>query len=83
MFHALALVKIEDRGAEHFLESFLQIAFVDGHFTAQLLNGNGFANMLQENFSGPDDLFTVSFIGQELTLETFHFFFSHHAFQAV
>ena len=83
MFHTLALVKIEDSGAEHFLESFLQVAFIDGDLAAQLLDGEGFADVLQKHFSGPNDLFPVCFISQEFALESFHFFFSYHAFQAV
>ena len=83
MFHALALVKIEDGGAEHFLEALLQVALIDSHLAAQLLNGERLADVLQKNFPGPDDLFPVGFIGQELTLESFHFFFSYHTFQAI
>ena len=83
MLHALALVKIENGSAEHFLEPFLQVTFVDGHLAAQLLDGKGFADMLQEHFPGPDDLFPVCLIGQEFTLEPFHFLFTHHAFKTV
>lgn len=59
MLHSLALVKIKDGGAKHFLEPFFQITFVDGHFPAQFLDGDGFANMLQKYLAGADDLFPV------------------------
>ena len=83
MFHPLALIKIEDGGAEHFLEALFQIAFIDRHFAAELFDSERFADVLKEHFPGADDLFPVRFICQELTLETFHFFLTYHAFQAI
>ena len=41
MFHALALIEVEDGSAVQFLEAFFQIAFIDGYFTAQFLNALG------------------------------------------
>ena len=63
MFHALTLVEIKDRGPEKLFEPFFEIAFVDGHLTAQLLDGQGFADMLQEDLTGLDDLFPVLVVG--------------------
>jgi hypothetical protein len=37
MFHPLALVKIENGSAKHFLESFFQVTFIDGNFAASVL----------------------------------------------
>lgn len=83
MLHALALIEVEDGGAEHFLETFLEITFVDGHFPAQLLDGKRLTDVLQEHFPGLDYLAPIGFIGEELTLEPFHFLLTYHAFQAV
>ena len=83
MFHALALVEVEDGGAEHFFKAFLQIAFVYGHLTTEFFYREGFTDMLQQDLACLDDLFAIGFIGQEFTLETFDFFFTDHAFQAI
>ena len=83
MFHALALVKIENCGSEHFLEALLQIALIDGDLAAELFDGQGFADVLQQHFPGPDDLFAVGLVGQELALEAFYLFLTEHAFEAV
>ncbi len=83
MFHALALVEIENSGAKHFFEAFFQIAFVDGDLTAEFFYREGLANMLEEDLAGLDDLFAIGLIGQKFTLETFDLFFADHAFQAV
>ncbi len=47
MFHALTLVEIKNGGSKEFLESFFQITFVDGHFTAEFPDGERFADMFQ------------------------------------
>jgi hypothetical protein len=83
VLHSLALVKIEYSGAEHFLEPFFQIAFVDGYLPAQLLNGQRLADVLQQYFSRLYDLFPVGLIGKEFTLEALDLFFPEHAFQAI
>jgi hypothetical protein len=46
MLHTLRLVKIKYSSAEYFFEPLFKIALIDSGFAAQLLNGNGFANML-------------------------------------
>ena len=83
MFHPLALIEVENGRAEHFLEAFLQVAFVDGHLPAEFSDREWFADMAEEDFPGLDDLFPVGLVGEEFTLKAFHFLFSHHAFQAI
>ena len=83
VFHALALVEVEDGGPEHLFKAFFQVTFVDGDLAAELFDGEGFADVLEEYFAGLDDLFAVRLVSQEFALEAFHFFFAHHAFQAV
>lgn len=83
VLHALALVEVEDGGSEHFLESFFEVTFVDGDFATKLLDGEGFADVLQEDLAGIDDLFAIGFVGEEFTLEAFDLFFADHAFQAI
>jgi hypothetical protein len=65
------------------LNPFFQIALVDGHFPAELFDGEWFADMAAGGSRGPDDLFPVGFVGEELALEAFHFFFTDHAFEAI
>ncbi len=74
MLHALALVKIKDGGAEDLFEPFFQVTFVDGHFTAQRLDGDGLADMLHQHFPGLDYFFPVGRIGQELAGKSAFFF---------
>ena len=83
MFHPLTLVEIENGCTEHFLEAFLEVAFVDGHLPAEFSDRKRFADMAEEDFPGLDDLFPVGLVGEEFTLKAFHFFFSDHAFQAI
>src|SRR6186713_2608713 len=83
MLHTLTLVEIKDRCTEHLFKAFFQITFVDGNFPAEFLDGEGFVDMLEKDFPGPDDLVAVCLIGEELTLETFNFLFAYHALQAV
>ena len=59
MFHTLALVELKDGGAEQLLEAFFQVAFVDGHPAAQVLYGDGLANLLDQDLPGLHDLFAV------------------------
>ncbi len=54
MFHTLALVKIKNGSSEKFLESFLQVTFIDGHFTAEFADGEWFTDMFKKNFPWPD-----------------------------
>lgn len=65
MFHPLTLVEIENGGAENLFESFFEITFVDGHFAAERLDGNGIADMLQENLAGVDDFLAVFGMGKK------------------
>ena len=83
VLHTLALVEIENGRPKHFLKSFFKVAFIDGYFPAEFLDGKGFTDMLQQHFPGFDDFFPVGFIRQEFALEAFYLFFSQHAFQAV
>ena len=83
MFHPLALIEVENGRTEHFLEAFLEVAFVDGHLPAEFPDRKRFAYMAEEDFPGLDDLFPVGLIGEEFTLKAFYFFFSDHAFQAI
>jgi len=83
VFHALALVEVEDRRSEHLFKPFFQVTFVDGDLAAELLDSERFADMLQEDLAGLDDLIAIGFVGEELALEAFHFFFSDHTFQAI
>lgn len=83
VFHPLALIEVENGRAEHFLEAFLQVAFVNGHLPAEFPDREWFAYMAEEDFPGLDDLFPVGLVGEEFTLKAFYFFFSHHAFQAI
>ena len=83
MLHPLALVKVEDGGAEHFLKPFFEVAFVDGYLAAELLDGERFSDMFQENLARMPDLFAVRFVGQELAAEGLHFLFSQHTVEAV
>ena len=83
MLHTLALVEIENGSAEHLLEAFFQIAFIDGDLPAQGFDGKGLADLVEQDLPGADDLFAVCFVCQELTLEPFHFFFPDHTFEAV
>ena len=43
----LALIKLKDSSAEHFLKAFLQITFVDCHLPAEFLDCNRLPDMLQ------------------------------------
>lgn len=83
MLHTLALVKVEYGGAKHFFKSFFQVALIHSHLSAQLLNGDGLTNMLDQYFPGAVDLLTVSLIGQEFTLNNIDLFFTNHTIQAV
>ena len=83
MFHPLALIEVENGRTEHFLEAFLEVAFVDGHLPAEFPDREWFADMAEEDFPGLDDLFPVGLVGEEFTLKAFYFFFSYHAFQAI
>lgn len=83
MFHPLALVEIENRGAIHLFKTFFKVTFVDGNLSAQLLDGNRFADMLKQNLPGFGNFFPVRLICQEFTGEGQLFFFAHHAIQAV
>ena len=83
MFHSLALVEIEDGGAEHLFESLFQVTFIDGYFPAELLDGKGFADVLKENLASLDDLFPIGLVCKEFALKAFDFFFPDHTFQAV
>ncbi len=87
MLHTLVLVEVEYGGAEQLFEAFLQVTLVDSHFAAQLLDGDGLTDMLDEDLARFHDLVAVSFIGQELALEGLDafiaFLFAQHAFQAI
>ena len=83
MLYALALIKIKDRGAVHLFEAFFKVALVDSHFTAQLLDGDRLTNMLNQNFSGFGDLFTISLIGQKLTTDRIQGLLIDHAIQTL
>lgn len=87
MFHTLVLVEVENGSAEKLFEALLEVTLVDSHFTAQLFDGDGLTDMLDEDLACSNDLVAVSFIGQELALEGFDafvaFFFSEHALKAV
>ena len=61
----------------------LNIGCVDGEDLKVVFDGDGLTDVLQQNFPGPDDLFAIGLIGQELTVESFYFFFTQHAIQAV
>ena len=67
MFHALVLVKIKNGGTEHHLEAFFEIAFVDGRFSAQLLYGDGIADMGKQDFPCFDDFLSLVLVGKEFT----------------
>ena len=83
VFHALALVKIENGGAENLLEPFFKVTFIDGNLAAERFDGDGFADMFQQDLPGHDDLFPVGFICQELAGKCRFGFFSKHAIHAV
>ena len=83
MLHALALIKIENRRAKHFFKPFFQVAFIHRHLTAQFLNCDGLADMLNQNFSRPAYFFPVSFIGEEFTVDYIDFLIPDHAIHAV
>ena len=83
MFHALALVEIKDGRPEHFFKSFFQVTFVDGDFAAEFLDGQGFADMLEEYFPGLGDLIPIGPVGEEFALESFYFLLPYHTFQAI
>ena len=78
MFHSLALVKIKNSSSKHFFETLFQIALIHRHFAAESFNGDGFADMLDQNFSCLCDLFAICFIGQEFTIDHIKLFLSHH-----
>mgnify|MGYP003423203698 CR=1 FL=1 len=65
VFHPLALIKVEHSGTKQFFETFFQVTFIDGYFTAEFFNGDRFADMLYQYFSCLDDLFTIGFVGKE------------------
>jgi hypothetical protein len=67
MLHALALIEIENGGAENFPESSFEITFVDGYLPAQGLDGYGVANVLQQDLTGFEYLLPVGLIVQEFT----------------
>ena len=67
MFHPLVLVKIKNGGPEHHLESFFEIAFIDGRFSAQLPYGDGIADMGKQDFPCFDDLFPFVLMGKKFT----------------
>ena len=88
MLHALALVEVEYGGAKQLFEPFLKVTFIDGHFTAQFLNGDGLTNMLEQDLAGANDLLPIGIVGQELTLEGFDgligiFIVAQHTLKAV
>ena len=82
MFHPLALVKIEDGRTKHFLEALLQVTFIDGYLPAQLLDGDGLTNLLEQDLAGSGDLFPVGLISQELVGHHINLLV-FHAIQAV
>src|SRR4029078_8905312 len=59
VFHALALIKIKYGCAEQLLESFFQIAFIDGPFATEFTYGQRLTHMIQQNFARQVDLFPV------------------------
>lgn len=83
MLHALALVKFKDGGTKELLKAFFQVTLVHGHLAAQFFNGNGIANVLQQDFPGPDHLFAVGLVGQELTADGIDLLLALHTIQAV
>lgn len=83
MFHALALVEIEDSCAEQFLETFLEIAFINSDLAAQFPDRDRFADMLKEDFPGAHDLLAIEFVGKKFTLKAFNIAVTDHAFQAI
>ncbi len=83
MFHALVLVEVENGSAEYFLEAFFEVAFINGHFAAEFLDGNRIAYMLDKYFTCPDYFFPVGIIIQEFTGNQVFTFFPGHAFHAV
>src|ERR1700730_8134342 len=83
MFHTLALVEIKNSCSEKFLESLLQITFIDSHFPAEFADSERFSDMFQQDFPGQINFFPVRSIGQEFTLEGFHFSFTQHTFQTI
>lgn len=58
MLHPLVLVKIKNCGTEHHLESFFEIAFIDGSFSAQGPYGDGITDVLKQDFPCLDDFFS-------------------------
>ena len=83
MFHALALVEVENGGAEQFFKSFFQITLVDGNLAAEFADGKGFADMFQQDFAGQGNFLAVILIGQEFTLKSVYLILAQHTFQAV
>jgi hypothetical protein len=61
------LVKIKNGGAEHHLESFFEIAFIDGRFPAQFPYGDGIADMRKQDFPCFDDLLSFVLMGKKFT----------------
>lgn len=64
------------------LNPFFQVAFVHGHLTAQFLNGDGVADMLQQDIPRLVNTKPAAFVCQEFAAEPF-FFFVYQAFEAV
>jgi len=83
VFHALALVEVEDRSTKQFLESFFKIAFIDRYFAAEFLDRDRFADMLDQYFSCLHDLFAVGLIGQEFTIDHIDLFLAEHTIETV
>ena len=83
MFHALALIEVKNGGPKELFKSLFQVTFVDGDLAAEFADGEGFANMLQQDFAGQGNFLPVIFIGQEFTLKPVYLILAQHAFQAV
>ena len=83
MLHALALVKIKNGAAKHFLETFLQVTFINCYFSAEFFYCDRLANMLDKQFPCFHYFFPVVVVGQKFTIDNIQFFFTEHTVEAV
>src|SRR5256885_17027509 len=74
VLHSLTLVEIKNGRSKDFFKSFLQITLVDGNLSAELPDGDRFANMFDKYIASLLNFFTVCFISQELTVYHIQFF---------
>ena len=68
MLHPLSLVKIKNRGAEHFFKPLFKVTFIGSNLAGKFFNGYRVADMFQQQFPCSYNSIAASFIFQKFAL---------------